>query len=186
MSLDSDIPLCVDMDGTLTERDVLVVGLLSLLIKNPLSIFPLCLALLGGKAKFKYRAGQMIVIDPKRLVFNHRLIDFLVSEKERGRHPILVTGNDRRIAEAVAAHVGVFSEVIASEENCNLVGKTKAEALIKRFGTARFDYVGNSYKDVPVWKHARKAYIVTDDNNLIRKVAALGNVDRIFSWKIYV
>ena len=46
----------------------------------------------------------------------------------------MATASDRIVAEQVAAHVGLFSDVMASDATHNLRGKKKAEALIARYG----------------------------------------------------
>jgi len=61
------------------------------------------------------------------------------------------------LANAVAKHVGLFDEVLASDGRRNLRGHHKLEALIERFGDRGFDTRGNSSVDLAVWKGTRES-----------------------------
>jgi 4-hydroxybenzoate polyprenyltransferase len=84
----------------------------------------------------------------------------LQQEKSAGRQLVLATASDRAVAERVARHLGIFSDVVASDGVRNLSGARKAEELTRRFGHRGFDYAGNSLRDVPVWNAAREAIVV--------------------------
>ena len=77
---------------------------------------------------------------------------------------MLVTASDRRLAEAVATHLGLFDEVIASDGVRNIKGKAKAEALERRFGVKGFVYAGNARADLAVWRKAQAAILVNVPN----------------------
>src|SRR6185312_6505269 len=77
---------------------------------------------------------------------------------------ILATASDRSLAQRVADHLGIFDDVIASDGARNLKREAKARALTERFGEAGFDYMGEDRHDVPVWRHAREAYVVGSDS----------------------
>ena len=70
---------------------------------------------------------------------------------------MLATAADRRIAAAVAAHLGLFSAVFASDGKVNLKGQAKADALVQRYGAGGYVYVGDSWADLPVWRDAAGA-----------------------------
>ena len=59
----------------------------------------------------------------------------------------LATAADRRTAEAVAAHVGLFDTVEASDGAHNLKGQGKAERLAERFPSG-FVYAGDHAADL--------------------------------------
>jgi hypothetical protein len=137
---------------------------------------------LQGRAAFKALVAASVNIDLSTATFNQELIQFLTHERAQGRKIILVTANDSRIAQQVAGHLGLFSEVIASDGVVNLKGIKKANALINRYGSKGFDYVGNDDWDIPVWKQARKIYVVTDTERFITRVSSQSKIDRIFKW----
>jgi hypothetical protein len=176
------IPLCVDLDGSLIKQDLMRVAFVDLVKKNFFTALPLLTALSKGRAAFKARVAAMSTIDFSALSFNKELIQFLVNEQAQGRKIILATGNDKKIAQKVADYLGFFSEVIASEGVINLTGANKANALVLRFGSNGFDYVGNHACDIPVWSQARKVYVVTNTARFIAKVANHKKIDRVFNW----
>ena len=53
--------------------------------------------------------------DPTLLPYRPDVLEFLRSQKQAGRRLILATGSDRRMADAVAAHLGIFDDVLASD-----------------------------------------------------------------------
>ncbi|MFM0203756.1 UbiA family prenyltransferase [Paraburkholderia fungorum] len=157
---EASIPLCVDLDGTLTHTDLLVESFLLLLKRNPLYIF-LCFAwLLHGKANLKAQIASRVAIDVSLLPYNAKLLEFLYSQKSSGRDLYLCTSSHKQFAEQVATHFGFFKGVMASDGEHNLTGANKAGALSAEFGTHGFDYCGNARADVPVWKKCRYAIVV--------------------------
>jgi 4-hydroxybenzoate polyprenyltransferase len=73
---------------------------------------------------------------------------------------VLATGAHRSIAEKVAARLGLFDEVLATEGGVNLVGEAKADVLVSRYGKGGFDYIGDSAADIPVWRAAGLRWVV--------------------------
>ena len=143
---DTAIPLCVDLDGTLTPIDTLHESILSLRARAPTALLRLPLWLSRGKAGFKREVAAHASIDIALLPFRADLLEWLGAEHTAGRRLVLVTAADRSIAEGVASHLGFFSEVIASDGISNLAGEGKRRALLDRFGEKGFDYVGNEAK----------------------------------------
>lgn len=183
MSEHKSIPLCVDLDGSLIKQDLMMVTFIDLMKKNFFTMLPLIfVGLLKGRAAFKAVVATQSTIDLTSISFNQELIQFLVDEQSQGRKIILVTGNDRKIAQRVADYLGFFSEVIASDGVINLTGINKANELIDRYGSNQFDYVGNHACDIPVWKEARKVYVVTKTAKFIAKVESQKKIDRVFNW----
>jgi 4-hydroxybenzoate polyprenyltransferase len=157
---DSAIPLCVDLDGTLTPIDTLHESLLRLARENPIAILSLPLWLRMGKARMKREIAVRTAFDTTVLPLNLELLEWLRSERETGRKVVLVTAADSNIARQVADRVGLFDEVIASDGEKNLSAEAKRAVLVERFGEKRFDYVGNERADEFVWRSARKAFVV--------------------------
>lgn len=156
----ASIPLCVDLDGTLTHSDLLIESFLVLIKKNPLYLFYCVVWLLRGKGYLKAQIASRVAIDVSLLPYNARVVDFLKREQSSGRDLYLCTAGDQRFAEQIASHFGFFKGVMASDESRNLSGTNKAGALLARFGVQGFDYCGNARADVPVWKQARRAIVV--------------------------
>ena len=156
------IPLCVDLDGTLTRTDFLLEGFFVLLKANPLAIF-LCLRwMLHGKAYLKEQIAKRVTIDVGVLPYNTQLVDYLRDEHSAGRSLYLCTASNQRFATQVADHFGMFEGVLASTEEHNLLGRNKAKVLVEQFGDGGFDYCGDALADIPVWRQARRAIVVGD------------------------
>lgn len=147
-------PLCVDLDGTLVKTDTFAQALLLLVRKRPSLLFSLPRWALGGLAAVKRKVAQQIQLDPAALPYHPGLLTFLNSEKEKGRTLILVTASDEIPAGAVATHLRLFSDVMASDGQSNLKAERKRDALVARFGVKGFDYAGNAKDDLPVWEAA--------------------------------
>lgn len=156
----ASVPLCVDLDGTLTHTDLLVESLLVLVKQNPMYLFYCVAWLLRGKAHLKAQIASRVAIDVSVLPYNASFVDFLRKEQSSGRDLYLCTASNQQFAEQVASHFGFFKGVMASNEARNLKGANKAGALSAEFGVHGFDYCGNALADVPVWKQARCAIVV--------------------------
>ena len=147
-------PLCVDLDGTLVKTDTFAQALLLLIRTRPAALLSIPRWAAEGLAAFKQRVAQEIELDPAALPFHSELLDFLKDAHETGRKLILVTASDTSVAQRVADHVGLFSEVIASDGQINLKAERKRDALVALFGEKGFDYAGNSSDDLIVWEAA--------------------------------
>ncbi|HHJ80836.1 MAG TPA: hypothetical protein ENJ65_04305, partial [Candidatus Tenderia electrophaga] len=58
-----ELPLCVDLDGTLVQTDVLIESIFALLKQNFIYILLLPLWLLKGKAYFKQQIADRVELD---------------------------------------------------------------------------------------------------------------------------
>lgn len=180
MTIRESLPLCIDLDGTLTYVDTLHEGLLRALRTNPLRLLGAIGSLRGGKAAFKREVAAIAPIDARSLPYRQDLLDWIRQQKESERVLVLATAADKSTADAVADHLGLFDEVVASEGAANLAGDGKRAALVARFGEKGFDYAGNSSADLKVWGSAANA-IVAGSNGLVNKARAIATVDRVFA-----
>ena len=167
----ADLVLCVDLDGTLLRGDTLVETAIDLLRSNPgsLLLFPFWLS--RGRARFKQEVARRVEIDPRRWSYRAEVVAFIERERTRGRPLALATAADVRVATAVAAHLGGFGEVFASDGSVNLKGARKAAKLTERFGARGFVYVGDNRADLPVWEQAAAAIVVGPCPRLEAEVA---------------
>ena len=177
----TDRALCVDLDGTLLRSDLLYESLLALLAQNPLYIFLLPLWLLRGKAALKSEIASRVNLSVEHLPYDDRVLELLRTTEQRPR--VLCSASDQRLVDAIAHHLDVFEEVMASDGTRNLAGDHKAEALNACFGAGQYDYVGNANVDLKVWKHASGAYVV---NAGARLATAAGQRTQIHAhWKAH-
>ena len=136
-------PLCVDLDGTLVKSDTLLDSVIVLARQSPCSAAALPYVDAQGKAAFKRNVSSVVALDVAHLPYNHPLLEFLRQQHAAGREIFLATGADSQLAERVAAHLGIFTGVLASDGSVNLTGGNKLAAFQQRF-PAGFSYIGNS------------------------------------------
>ncbi len=165
-------PVCVDLDGTLIAGDVLWESFATLMRQRPLTALFVILSLMKGRAFFKQRVAENVTVDPANLSYRQELLDELRELKRQGIPLVLATAGDRRPAQAIADHLQIFSEVIASDGRSNLKGHRKADALVERFGEGGFDYVGNDWADLPIWRVAAVATIVAAPSRLVKRLTS--------------
>ena len=175
------IPLCIDLDGTLLDSDLLLEAAIAQLKQAPLSVLCWPRWLAGGKARLKAEMAGRVELDIEILPYNPRLLAFLHEQKEQGRTLVLVTASHRQFAERIAVHLGLFDEVLATDGNRNLAGPRKAETLVERYGERGFDYAGNAAVDLAVWRHARRALVVNAAPRLADQARTLCEVERVFA-----
>jgi 4-hydroxybenzoate polyprenyltransferase/phosphoserine phosphatase len=169
---DTNIPLCVDLDGTLLKSDLLHESVIRFLSARPFAVFVLILALLRGRAALKRFLAEQVGVTPELLPFREDLLEFLRDSRAKGRKLYLVTASDQKFAQHVVTHLGIFEGVLGSDGKKNLKAKVKQRFLVERFGERGFDYIGDSLADIPVWQKARRAYVVGPKRwvaSLIRK-----------------
>lgn len=175
-----DVPLVVDLDGTLIYTDLLHESALYLLRVKPWLMGHLPFWLLNGKARLKLELTRLISLPVTSLPYNNELITYVCEQRNLGRKIILCTASHQILAQSVSDHLGIFDEVLASDKHINLAGSEKARALKDRYGDKGFDYAGNSYADLAVWSSARRAIIVNGAPSLVKKVNNLFVVEKIF------
>ena len=168
-------PLCVDLDGTLIAGDCLWEGLVRLAFRNPLRLIAACFRLPAGKAAFKAAVAAGADLDPAGLPYRSEVLEWLEQERANGRRLVLATAADRRVAEAVAQHLGIFDEVLCSDGAVNLGSQAKRDALVARFGAGGFDYAGDhGRKDLPVFEASGGGVLVAAPDALAERLAAMG------------
>jgi len=182
-SIDSSRPLCVDLDGTLIATDALWESLLLLIKTKPLSFFSLPFWLLKGKAYFKRQLALRVKLNPASLPYRENVLSFLQKEQERGREIVLATAADEYVAQGVAAHLGIFAEVLASDGDNNLSGRRKLEALKKYSGANGFDYIGDAEVDLSLWQASHRAHLVEPSIALLNKARRVATVGGVFTEK---
>jgi 4-hydroxybenzoate polyprenyltransferase len=177
------VPLCVDLDGTLIKSDLLLESVLVLLKSNLLYAFLLPLWLIRGKAHLKHKIASLVDLEVEFLPYNEAFLNYLKEQKAQGRSLVLATSSNRKFAEEIAQHLGLFNRVIASDSNTNLRGSRKREMLVDAFGRQGFDYAGNEAIDLKVWSHARMAVLVETVPGIRKKVEKLVSIDQDFAKK---
>ena len=153
------MPLCVDLDGTLLRTDLLFESLARLMRQKPWLLLLVPFWLLQGRAALKRRLAEHITLDVSSLPYHAALLDWLRKQKALGQQLILATASDEILARQVAAHLGIFDDVLASDGRRNLKGTVKLAAIRECVGEP-FDYAGNSAADRQIWNACETAIVV--------------------------
>ena len=173
--------IVVDLDGTITLTDTLHESVLSLLRRQPLSLFLFPFWMFRGKAYFKSKVAERCTLEVSTLPYNQPLIDWLRVQKAEGKVLVLCSAASEPVAAAVANYLGLFDEVIGSDTHTNLKGPNKREALQKRFGPlGGYAYAGNSLADVEVWAGATSAIVVNASSAVHHKATRVAPVSHVF------
>ena len=172
-------PVYVDLDDTLISTDMLWESICLLAAQQPFRALSLPIWLLRGKAGFKRAIAQRVSFDPARLPYRSQVLDYLREEKAKGRRLVLATASDGLMAEPIAAHLGFFDAVLASDGEMNLLSEVKLDAIQRDCGGSEFEYLGNSTADIPVWRHAAVAILVQPSAGAVRAAESFeGEVKR--------
>ncbi|HTV62849.1 MAG TPA: apolipoprotein N-acyltransferase [Verrucomicrobiae bacterium] len=176
----NQVPLVVDMDGTLLKTDLIWEFLARILRRNPFVIFAVLVWWMRGRAFLKKKLGARAKVDPVTLPYNEKFLRWLREQKSAGRRIILATAADSQMALPVANYVGIFDEVLSSDGKTNLRSKNKLKLLAEKFGERGFDYAGNSTADLAVWSAAREAIVVNASPSLLKRAAQSAKIGQTF------
>ena len=170
---DGLLPLVVDLDGTLIRSDSLHESAALAIRLNFLAIFNILYWTLRGPQYLKFRLAEMVAINVATLPYHAELLAYIRQERSVGRRIVLATAADGSIAQAVAGHLGVFDDVLASAVDCNLKGTRKLSAIRSLLGQ-KFVYAGDSRADIPIWSSSTAAILVGASPGVRRKVLSVG------------
>ena len=163
------LPIAVDLDGTTILTDMSWVTLKRVVLLRPWLI-PGCLWLevTGRRAMWKRTLGSRLKFDPAKLTYHQDFLGWLHQQHADGRDLILCTASDKLVAQKIADHIGLFSDVMASEGELNLAAENKRLALVERFGEQGFGYCGNSRDDLKVWPSAAEVIVVNPSRGVLK------------------
>ena len=165
--------IVVDLDLTLLKCDTLHEQAVRMLFTKPGRLPGLLAATLRGPAAAKAYAADHVELDPANLLACSEVLAFLQKEREAGSRVVLCTAAERRLAESVAAHLGIFEEVIATEDGTNLKGEAKAALLAERY-PGGFIYAGDHAADLKVWARSSGIVLVGASKETAERARALG------------
>ena len=167
-------PVCVDLDGTLIAGDTLVTSALALLLRNPAYMLAMMFWLLCGRPCLKRQLARYSPLNAAKLPYRAEVLEYVQAQYALGHPIVLATGADQSIAGSVACHLGIFSQVFASDGRRNLSGESKSRELVRQFGRRGFVYLGNSRADLPVWRDSLEAVCVETQAWIVDRVRATG------------
>ncbi len=176
---EDNIPLVVDLDGTLINTDLLYEGVIVLIKKNFLNAIFLLPWFLKGKSYLKNKIFSIAQLKMDLLPYNTELLFFLHNEAKSGRKIILATASPLYLAHEIANLYPIFTKVFGTDK-INLKGKNKLRTLVDNFGEKGFDYIGDSMADLIIFKSCRYSYLNNPSKTLMKKTQKTSNLQ--FSW----
>ena len=136
--LSREVPLVVDLDGTLLNSDLLAKSMSALVASSPQMAFRTSWRIRDGKAALKASLADRVDLELNSLPWNEAVVAFLLQQRARGRRLYLASAADRRWVQAVADKFRCFDGIFASDGIRNLAGRAKAAALREAFGERGF------------------------------------------------
>lgn len=178
--MNSQLPICVDLDGTLITTDTIIESAVRLIKSRPSSMFLMPFWLAKGKANLKHQIARRVSLDVTLLPYNQPLLSWLKEQKAAGRSLTLATASDKTVAQKIASQLGIFDHVVASDGQTNMSSLKKAQALTTLHGTKQFCYAGNSRADLAVWHAAGSAIVVNAAASIVKAAGSAAAIEKIF------
>lgn len=175
-----NLPLIVDLDGTLLRTDTLFESIADLLRLYPLWTLFQMLCLPFAIAKVKARLQSRADIDVPTLPINTEVLEYCKTERAAGRQVWLVSAADQAMVQKVADHLGVFDKAVGSDGRRNNKGGAKARLLQETFPDG-FEYIGDSPADMRIWQQSKRASVVGGGASRINAIRRSGvEIGKVF------
>ena len=163
-----DIPLFVDLDGTLLKTDTLFEAVLILLKTNIFHCLSLLLWLTKGRAYLKHELSKRVNMPVASLPINTAFLEYLRAQRKEQRELILISASTQKAVDEVNDHIKLFDAAFGSDEKVNLRGQKKLEKIKMLCGGNSFSYAGNSRDDLIIWNEASQAVLVNCDTKTMK------------------
>lgn len=147
----ANVPLIIDFDNTLVSEDTLTKSFLTLKLSKKVLI--LLLFLTHGKVYIKNYLWHNDLMN-LNIQFNSYLLKLALRKKG-----FIVSGSLDIYIKRVLLSV-IPNERIFGTKKVNLTGRNKMRFLVKKFGYKKFDYIGDSFSDIKIWKSSNQCYTV--------------------------
>ncbi len=158
----------VDLDGTLVRTDLFLEALLRFFRRNPINVLRFLGWVGRGRHVAKDEIASVVDIEAASLPYEEQILTLLREEKARGSYLVLATAAPRAFADRVAAHLGFFDHVIASDRHTNVKGAAKLAAIREHLGGREFVYAGDDDADQVIWDSAEAGIFVNAPRHAMR------------------
>ena len=169
--MDDNKILFVDLDGTLIKED-----LSNLAFSHSLKNYPfktlvyLLVFLFKGKPYLKDKISKNFEIPFENLSYNKAAFDFIREVKNRHRVVYLISGSHQILVNQMGKYLNIFFESFGTRDNFNMVGSNKVQFIKENLKIHDFDYLGNSHKDLPIWKYTKRAIHTNASQELVENI----------------
>ena len=167
--------LFVDLDGTLIKEDLSDLAFSHSLKKYPFkTLFYLFIFFFKGKPYLKEKISKNFKIPFANLTFNKAALDFVKEEKNKHRVVYLISGSHQTLVDQMNKFLNLFYESFGTKNNFNMVGSNKVQFIKDNLKIYDYDYLGNSHKDLPIWKYTKRALHTNASIELKKTINSLG------------
>ena len=161
--------LFVDLDGTLIKEDLSNLAFSHSLKNYPLkTLFYILVFLFKGKPYLKDKISKNFEVPFKNLTYNKAAFDFIREVKNRHRVVYLISGSHQILVDQMGKYLNIFFESFGTRDNFNMVGSNKVLFIKENLKIHDFDYLGNSHKDLPIWRYTKRAIYTNASEELIK------------------
>ena len=106
----------------------------------------------------------------ENLTFNKAAFDFIREVKNRHRVVYLISGSHQVLVDQMGKYLNIFFESFGTRDNFNMVGNNKVQFIKENLNIHDFDYLGNSHKDLPIWKYTKRAIHTNASQKLVKNI----------------
>ena len=172
--MDDNKILFVDLDGTLIKEDLSNLAFSYSLKNFPFkTLFYSIIFLFKGKSYLKEKISKNFIIPFENLTFNKAAFNFIREVKNRHRTVYLISGSHQILIDQMGKYLNIFFESFGTRTNFNMVGSNKVKFINDNLKIYDFDYLGNSHKDLPIWKHTKRAIYTNASPRLVKTIKSL-------------
>jgi 4-hydroxybenzoate polyprenyltransferase len=165
------VPLVIDLDGALLKSDLRHECVLHLARREPGGVFKILYWLTRGRTAFRQFIAARGTLDIEGIPVHDDFVAWTRGEHTSGR-PIVLAAADPGVAEKAAAKFRFVDEIMATDREGDVTGRTKADVLCKRFPKG-FIYAGHSAADLNVWRRASGIVLVNASGSVERQARAI-------------
>ena len=105
-------------------------------------------------------------------------MNYIRDVKNRHRVVYLISGSHQILVDQIDQHLKIFFESFGTKNNFNMVGNNKVKFINEKLNIIEFDYLGNSKKDLPIWRYCKKI-IYTNISASLKDTINASNLDKI-------
>ena len=167
-------PLFVDLDGTLIQEDLSHESFFYFLKKNPiLCLYHIFIFLFLGRPYLKEKLSRNYIVDLSKLKKNYSCIEYIKIAKNIKRDIYLISGSHQLLVNQISNQINLFNKVFGTHESFNMVGKNKIDYINDKLNIKEFDYIGNSFQDIPIWGYTKKIIYTNASTRLKNKLLSM-------------
>ena len=165
MEENNNYPLIVNLDGCLVKNNTRIESIIKSINANFLNIFVILFLLFSKKKLNRYLQNYIVKID--ELKFNKKVIK-LIDNFYNKKKIILIADTNNNQAKLIFNYVNKFDNFYSYDQDKNYIEKNKSNYLVNIYGKNKFDYVGNSIKDISIWKNSNSSYYAGDYSFILK------------------